>query len=258
MHDSSLYGHPFTRRMWMDLDHILLIYVGSAAEFPLVEDNHWLFYTDKLPSAPWDRFTSTFAWNRKIMLTPREDAAALARKIRGFHTTVEQQRSADEGAPRQISNDAFLAVGFMLVDYALLANAYLERRRPAPEECEAYYADQRGFYQAMGIDNLPATYADFQSVRARQLRESLRRNQYTDALFQAYRRDLGPFRYHLMRHFMAWFVPDPIRQTLGLPRHRAFGLLYRLYPRLRCRPLSRLLHLLLLPARVRKALALPD
>ena len=249
-----LYGHAFTRRMWTDLDHILLIYVGSAAEFPLVEENHWLFYTDKLPSAPWDRFTGTFLWNREIMFTPRDEAEALARKIRGFHTEVEHRRSADEGGPRRISNAAFLAVGYMLVEYALRANAYLEHREPTPEECEAYYADQRGFYRAMGITGLPQTYADFREDRVRQLNDHLHRNEHTDALFAAYRRDLGTIRYQLLRHFMAWFIPEALLPRLGLRRNRAFGLLYRLYPRLRCRLLSGLLHRLLLPARVREAI----
>jgi uncharacterized protein (DUF2236 family) len=250
-----VFGCEFTRSMWTDLDHILLIYVGSAAEFPLVAENHWLFYTDKLPSAPWDRFTSTFFWNRKIMLTSKREAPALAEKIRGFHDRVESQRSADEGGVQRISNQAFQAVGFMLIDYALAAQAYLNRRTVTESEKEAYYQDQRGFFEAMGIRELPATYAEYLPVREQQMREQLKRNAYTDPLFEAYRKDLGGFRYWIMCQFMACFVPEGLVKELGLKRSKLFGVAYRLFPWIRCRAVSKALHLMLLPGRVRKGLA---
>lgn len=252
------FGSGFTRAMWTSLDHILLIYVGSAAEFPLVEENHWLFYTNELPSAPWDRFVSTFAWNRKIMLASEEEAPALARKIRGFHDHVEERRSEDEGGRRRISNPAFKAVGAMLIEYALLAEEYLNRRTVSDAERERYYQDQRGFFEAMGIEDLEPTYAEFLESRILNMPRDLKRNEYTDPLFEAYRKDLGAFRYFLLRRFMAGFVPEHVRRECRLRRSRWFVPLYRLFPVIRCRPVSRLLHLALLPARVRKGLSLPD
>jgi hypothetical protein len=249
------FGSEFTRKMWSDMDHILLVYVGSAAEFALVEENHWLFYTNALPAAPWDRFVSTFAWNKRILLSSADDAPALARKIRGFHDPVEQKRSDEEGGPRRISNEAFKAVGAMLIEYALLAEAYLERRELSPDETETHYQDQRRFFSDMGIVELEPSYADFSVARTEKMPAQLRRNAHTDPLFSAYRRELGSLRYGLLLQFMAHFVPEHVVQELGLRRSALFTPFYRLYPRLRCPPLSALLHRLLLPARVRKGLA---
>jgi len=252
--NDEFFGCAFTRRMWKDLDHILLIYVGSAAEFALVEENHWLFFTNKLPSAPWDRFTSTFAWNRKLVLSPKEKVPELGKTIRGFHDHVEALRSETEGEPQRISNEAFQAVGSMLIEYALLANAYLEKREVTPEEKEAYYQDQKAFFEAMNVQDLAADYEGFQSQRERQIQEQLKRNPCTEPLFAAYRSDLGAFRYALLKQFMAWFVPETITSPLNLRRAFWFAPFYRLFPLIRCKPVSKLLHITLLPKRVRQGL----
>jgi len=241
--------------MWTSLDHILLVYVGSAAEFALVEENHWLFYTNALPSAPLERFVSTFAWNRKIILASREEAPDLARKIRGFHDQVERDRSTDEDTERRISQAAFKAVGTMLIEYALLAEEYLENRVVSDEEREAYYQDQKGFFEAMGIEGFEPTYAEFYEDRVLGMPARLKRNPHTDDLFRAYRKDLGALRYAVLLNFMAWFVPEHVRRELKLRKRGWFAPLYWLYPRLRCRLVTALTHWILLPRRVRKGLA---
>ncbi len=248
------FGCEFTRRMWKDLDHILLIYVGSATEFALVEENHWLFFTNKLPSAPWDRFTSTFAWNRRLVLSPKEKVAALGETIRGFHDHVEAQRIEQEGGIQKISNDAFQAVGFMLIEYALLANAYLERREPTAEEKDAYYQDQKAFFEAMGVEDLAEDYEGFVVQRRQQIEEQLKPNDCTGPLFDAYRKDLGAFRYTLLKQFMAWFVPESVIAPLEIRRSVWFAPFYHLFPVIRCGPVSGLLHRILLPKRVRNGL----
>lgn len=251
---NTQYGSEFTRKLWTDLDHILLVYVGSAAEFALVEENHWLFYTNKLPSAPLDRLMSTFVWNRKVMMTTSADAVTLARTIRGFHDQVEKERRREEGGHPKISNTAFREVGAMLIEYALLAEAYLEKRVVRPEEKEAYYLDQCGFFRNMGIKGWEESYQLFHENREKEMREQLRTNPHTGDLFKSYRRDLGAFRYWLLRHFMAWFVPEHVRQELKLEKSAWFGTLYRLYPRLHGHAGAKMVHRLLLPPRVLKGL----
>ncbi|WFB35654.1 oxygenase MpaB family protein [Kiritimatiellota bacterium B12222] len=248
------YGSPFTRKLWTDLDHILLVYVGSAAEFALVEENHWLFYTDKLPSAPLNRLISTFVWNRKVMMTTEADAVTLAKTIRSFHDQVESERAREEGGHPHISNQAFKAVGAMLIEYALLAEAYLEQRELGAEEKEAYYQDQRGFFEAMGISNMEASYEKFHLAREKEMPETLRVNPHTQDLFDSYKRDLGCFRTWLLRHFMAWFVPEYVRETLGLKKAAWFKILYRLYPRVHGGLGAKIVHRMLLPPRVLKGL----
>lgn len=253
---NQTYGSAFTRKLWTDLDHILLVYVGSAAEFALVADNHWLFYTNKLPSAPLDRLISTFVWNRKVMMTTTHDAETLARTIRGFHDQVESERAREEGGHPKISNDAFRAVGAMLIEYALRAEAYLENREVGPEEKEAYYFDQVGFFQGMGIDGWEESYQLFHENREQEMREQLRCNAHTEDLFSSYRNDLGALRYCLLKEFMAYFVPAHVREELRLKKSAWFAAFYWLYPKLHGTGCAKLIHRLLLPPRVLRGLAM--
>jgi hypothetical protein len=173
------FGGAVTRRIWTDVDNLLLVFVGSAAEFALVGENHWLFYTMALPSAPWDRFLSTLAYNRKIFLTPKDKVPALAQAIRGIHTRVEEKRSGDEGRATAISNGAFKAVGAMLIDYGIAGYAYLHRRPLSDAECEAHYQDERAFFALMGITDLEADYPTYRQNRETVLRDNLHVNAHT-------------------------------------------------------------------------------
>lgn len=251
---TETYGSAFTRKLWTDLDHILLVYVGSAAEFALVEENHWLFYTNKLPSAPLDRLISTFIWNRKVMMTTSRDAETLAKTIRGFHDHVEFERSREEGGSPRISNAAFRAVGAMLIEYALLAEAYLENREVGAVEKENYYFDQCGFFRGMGIEGWEESYQLFHENREVEMQTQLIVNAHTEDLFHSYRKDLGALRYALLKHFMAWFVPDHVRKELKLKRCAWFKPLYRLYPKLHGHLGAKIVHRLLLPPRILKGL----
>lgn len=252
---NETYGCEFTRKLWTDLDHILLVYVGAAAEFALVEENHWLFYTNKLPSAPLDRLISTFVWNRKVMMTTTRDAETLARTIRGFHDQVEKERAREEGGHPRISNAAFRAVGAMLIEYALLAEAYLENREVSAVEKENYYFDETGFFRGMGIEGWEESYQLFHENRQAEMRTQLRPNPHTGDLFDSYRRDLGSLRMRVLLAFMAYFVPAHVRTSLKLEKPLWFAPLYRLYPRLHGTRLAGIIHRLLLPARVRKGLS---
>lgn len=247
------FGSEFTRRLWTDVDHILLVYVGSAAEFALVEENHWLFYTGKLPAAPLNRLVSTFVWNRKVMEVAEEEAEALAKTIRGFHDLVEEEREGEEGGPRRISNRAFRAVGAMLIDYALLADEYLTGHPVAELDRESYYQDQRNFFEAMGITGWEESYADYAVAREKEVEHDLKRNDYTGELFLSYRRDLGWLRYRLLLLFMGHFLPEVIRKKLHLTRYRGFTPVFGLYPKMHGTVFARIVHVLLLPKRVRAA-----
>lgn len=251
---SAWFGSEVTRALWMDVDHILLVYVGSAAEFALVEENHWLFYTNKLPSAPLDRLVSTLMWNRKVMQVPEEEAFTLAKTIRGFHDLVEKERGHEEGGKPKISNQAFRAVGSMLIDYALLAEEYLNRKPLPDEDRERYYQDQRRFFEAMGINGWEATLEVYETARREEVDALLKPNAHTRDMFDAYRQDLGWCRYQLLICFMGHFLSDPIRKKLQLKRHAWFTPVYRLYPVLHGTVFARLVRWFLLPKRVRTAL----
>jgi uncharacterized protein (DUF2236 family) len=200
---------------------------------------------------------STFVWHRKLLEVPAADMPALAARIRGFHDPVEKQRSREEGRNFEISNSAFLSVGFMLIAYGLQSSAYLKRRPLTAEEAEEYYQDQRDVLKAMGIQEVPETFEAYRLQRQDMLTSTLQPNAYTEALFMAYRRSLGFWRYSLLVAFMAGFVPEPVRDALSLRRIRWLGWFITWYPRIRCRPLSRLLQWMLVPRRIRRQLMQP-
>ncbi len=55
------------RRIWGDLNLILLVFAGSAAEFALNRAVDWLFFTGKIPDDPIGRFFSTVAYAQQIV-----------------------------------------------------------------------------------------------------------------------------------------------------------------------------------------------
>ena len=110
---TQLFGSEITRAIWGNAENILLIYAGSAAEFALNPENHWLFYTGKLPADPLRRFERTLRYQRMLFFTPQEAVPAIARHIKDLHRDVEEKRSLEQGAIR-ISDLAYLQVFSML------------------------------------------------------------------------------------------------------------------------------------------------
>src|SRR5215475_9617661 len=139
---TRLFGSEITRTIWSDAENILLIYAGSAAEFALNPENHWLFYTGKLPSDPLRRFEGTLRYQRKLFFTPEEAIPALARHIKHVHSEVEKRRSQEQGDIK-ISDQAYLQVFSMLIEYGILGYEYLHCRKMTSQEREAYFHDIR-------------------------------------------------------------------------------------------------------------------
>jgi len=142
----------------------------------------------------------------------------------------------------------------MLIDYAIRAEEYLSGAPVSESDWEAYYQDQRRFFEAMGIIGWEEHLTEYRENREKELEETLQPNDHTDELFQAYRKDLGGFRYTLLLWFMGHFLPDPVRRKLGLTRHGWFTPVYRLYPVLHGTVFAKWIRMLLLPPRVRSAL----
>lgn len=235
----AYFGSPITRTIWGDLENIILIYAGSAADFALNPELDWLFFTHRLPDQPQARLLETFAYNQRLFFTPVAEVAALARGIRQIHTRVESARARAEGAP-PISNRAFLQVSDMLIDYGVRGYQYLHARCLTDAECEAYYADMRQIGEWMHIEDLPADYAEWQQARERSVREHLAVNAHTAALYSSYRRDFGRVRVWLARRLQAQFVHTVVAEKLTLPDNPLVRALYRLYPRLRSPHLAQL------------------
>lgn len=232
---------PTTRAIWSNIENILLIYVGSAADFALNSEVDWLFFTNQLPSDPQRRFVETFRYQQKLFFADSTTLPRLLNGIRRIHTHVEETRTRSENTPRQMSNRAFVEVHDMLIEYGIRGYEYIHHRPLLAVEREAYFQDMEWLIRGMGVELTDATYADFQQRRAQSIQHDLQPNAYTAKLYAAYRNDIGPWRYWILRQFQAYFVHPRVAKKLGLGRAPLFALPYRLYPYLRQRWILRLL-----------------
>jgi len=231
-----LFGSETTRAIWGDADNILLIYAGSAAEFALNPENHWLFYTGKLPSDPLRRFEETLRYQRKLFFTPPEAIPALARHIRRMHVEVEKRRSEEQGEIK-ISDIAYLQVFSMLIEYGILGFEYLHCRKLARQERETYFNDMRSVALMMEIRDFPEDYNTYLDRRTRMVVSDLQCNRWTWELMKAYRNNLAFVSYWGLLQFQARFIHPTLAARLELRTNRIFGWVYWLYPRLRVQPL---------------------
>lgn len=222
--------HDISRRIWTSTENIVLIYVGSAAEFALNPEVDWLFYTMRLPNDPQKRFVETFKFNQKLILATPEELPKLAQIIRHIHEKLSEKRSADEHRHVEISNSGFKQVGNMLIEYGIRGFEYLQRRKMTDQELEDYYQDMRMMMQMMGIHELPEVYAKWREEHERSVKEELAINKYTKQLYDAYRRDVGPWRYWLLRRFQAAFINPAVTAKLDLPNNWLVSFLYKIYP----------------------------
>ena len=233
---TRLFGSEITRTIWGEAENILLIYAGAAAEFALNPENHWLFYTGKLPSDPLRRFENTLRYQRKLFFMPQERVRALARHIKDIHSDVEEKRAQEQGEIK-ISDQAYVQVFSMLIEYGILGYEYLHRRKMTQEEKEAYFNDTRSIALMMEIRDFPEDYRNYLTRRTRMVTSELQCNIFTRELMDAYRKNLTPFCYWGLLQFQARFIHPTLACRLNLKTNRFFGWAYWLYPRVRFQPL---------------------
>ncbi len=249
---TRLFGSEITRTIWSDAENILLIYAGAAAEFALNPENHWLFYTGKLPSDPLRRFEKTLQYQRRLFFTPQEAVPALAKHLKDIHNGVEERRSQEQGEIK-ISDQAYVQVFSMLIEYGILGYEYLHRRTLTQEEREIYFNDIRSIALMMEIRHFPEDYRHYLTRRIRMVVTELQCNAFTRELMDAYRKNLAPFSYWGLLQFQARFIHPILAARLNLKTNRFFECMYWLYPRVRFQPLFNRLfaHMLNLPNALR-------
>jgi uncharacterized protein (DUF2236 family) len=202
--------HAITREIWGQPATLLLIFGGAAAEFALNRAVDWLFFTGGLPRDPVGRLFRTVHYAQIIAFAEPSAAHRTLEQIRRIHTTVEHAR----GYP--IPAWAHRAVLYMLIDYSERAASLLGSPLTAAAQ-EGLYADFRRIGEGLGITELPPDYTEWRRDRAYRLTEDLAWAPATAALYQAYRRHLGPWRYELLRRLQAALVPAIVRHLLHLP-----------------------------------------
>ncbi|HEV2146165.1 MAG TPA: oxygenase MpaB family protein [Longimicrobiaceae bacterium] len=211
------------RRVWGDADLVLLVFAGAAAEFALNRAVDWLFFTGELPRDPLGRLFSTAAYAQEIALADRATAERAMQRIRSAHAAVEQARGG------RIPDWAHRDVLYLLVDYSERAFEALHRPLDEAERRELWEVFRR-VGEGLHVPDLPPDYAAWRADRELHLERDLAFGPYTSALYEAYRRHLGPWRFHLLRQVQAALVPERVRRLLGLARRPWLRRLLPLYP----------------------------
>jgi len=238
--DAFVPSGSIVRRIWNDADLVLLVFAGAAAEFALNREADWLFVTGALPADPLGRLFSTAAVAQAIVSGTRDRAERALARIRTAHAAVERRRGA------RIPDWAHRDVLYLLVDYSERAFAALHRPLTLAERAELWALFRR-VGAGLAIPELPADYPSWRVDRERHLMRDLAVSAHTGALYAAYRRALGPWRYVLLRQVQGALAPERVRALLGLPRRPWAASLLPLYPALARRGLGPLVRRLLVP-----------
>lgn len=229
------------RRIWSDADLVLLVFAGAAAEFALNRAVDWLFVNGALPRDPLGRLFSTAAYAQRITLGSSDEARHTLARIRAAHGGVERQRGA------RIPDWAHRDVLYMLIDYSERAFAGLHRELQHGEQEELYSVFRR-IGVGLGIGELPDGYAAWTLDRERHLQRDLVHSRHTAVLYGAYRRQLGLWRYALLRDLQAALVPAHVRTLLGLARYPWTSRLLPVYATLTQLRLRALVHRVFIPS----------
>lgn len=202
----------------------MLIFAASSAEFAVNPINEWLFYTGKLPSDPIGRFLGTIGYMRQLMLAPSQERyEAACGQIRGVHTEVEARRG------RKIPDDAYRDVLLMGMQHSVRALEVSRGRRVSAVEAAEFVASYRSMAHHMGVPGFPEDYESFTRLRLRRL-AGYRATEYTQKLYAAYRRALGPLAYWMLRVLSPAVVEPGIVRLAGLRRGPVSRLFEAVFP----------------------------
>ncbi|GAB3906814.1 oxygenase MpaB family protein [Mucilaginibacter boryungensis] len=197
------------RSIWGKADTVLFIFAGSAAEFAVNKAVDWLYFTGKLPADPLGRLFSTVAYARQIIFSDYEDAIRAIDKITAIHQGVEQARGA------QIPDWAYRDVLFMLIDYSIRSFELLERQLTIQEKAEVFDVFYRVGAQ-MNLTGLPASYLQWELMRAEHLHHDLVSSEFTIDLYRQYKKHLGSLRYFLLKQVQILVCPPLVKKLLKL------------------------------------------
>lgn len=212
MNEPFVRSDSIVRRIWGDVDVIMLIFAGSAAEFGLNRAVDWLFVTRDLPNDPIGRFFSTAAYARRIAFGTTQDAERAFAAIRDAHAGVEKKRGG------RIPDWAHRDVLYMLIDHSERAYQALYRSLTAAEREDLYDVFRR-IGIGLGIPDLPATYAEWVSDRERHLENDLAVSDHSRELNRSYHRAVGWWRMLIVRQLQAVLSPRRVVELANLPRH---------------------------------------
>ncbi len=229
------------RQIWGKSDTVLFIFAGASAEFALNKAVDWLYFTGKLPSDPLGRLFSTVDYARRIVFTSTEDANKAIDTMRHIHAAVENKRGYN------IPDWAYRDVLFMLIYYSIASYELLERNLSDEEKEEVYNV----FYRVgmrMGLRELPSTYNEWLPDRETHLHNDLQTSNYTQDLFQQYKKHLGSMRFKVLIEGQKLVVPERVKQLLHFSDFSLLTPVVPLYKISRLMKMDWLLKSILLPS----------
>lgn len=233
------------RTIWGKADTVLVIFTGAAAEFALNKAVDWLYFTGKLPADPLGRLFSTVRYARWIVFAPKDQAHHAIDQLRQIHQKVEQNRGAS------IPDWAYRDVLFMLIYYSIAAHELLEKKLGQRQKEEVYDVFLR-VGQRMGLQSLPATYAQWLPIRESHLFQDLQPGKYTFDLFRQYKKHLGPLRYKVLTETQKLIVPERVRNLLKMYRFSLLAPVIPFYKMTRLIKADRIVKALLLPPKYKQ------
>lgn len=200
--------HSIVRQIWGKSDTILFIFAGASAEFALNKAVDWLYFTGRLPADPIGRLFSTVSYAQAIVFSEKQSALRAIDAIVTIHANVEAKRGA------KIPDWAYRDVLFMLVDYSIRSFEVLERKLAEKEKKEVFDVFNRVGIR-MGLEGLPHTFEEWETMRLDHIKRDLEHSKYTDDLFQQYRKHLGDVRYRILLEVQTLVAPQKVRELLG-------------------------------------------
>lgn len=228
------------RQIWGKGDTILFIFAGAAAEFALNKAVDWLYFTGRLPADPLGRLFSTVSYAREIVFAKKSSALKAIDTINTIHANVEAGRG------QNIPDWAYRDVLFMLIDYSIRAYEILERKLSTSEKEEVFNVFNR-VGSRMGIEGLPANFAEWERMRSQHLQNDLMYSKYTKDLYLQYRKHLGPVRYTLLLETQNLIVPKQLHALLNFKRSSLLQALIPIYKMSRVVNLDKAIKAFILP-----------
>ena len=243
--------HSVVRQIWGKSDTVLFIFAGASAEFALNKAVDWLYFTGRLPADPLGRLFSTVSYARAIIFSEKQSALRAIDAMATIHANLESKRG------EKIPDWAYRDVLFMLIDYSIRSFEVLERELSKAEKNEVFQV----FYRVgsrMGLIGLPESFEQWERMRQGHLEENLQHSEYTDDLFNQYRKHLGAVRYGILVETQTLVAPRKVRELLGFRKISLLHPLLVLYKVSRSIKLDSLLKALVLPSKYKKEIKTLD
>lgn len=247
MSSGPVYQYPpfeVSRRVWSDPTCMLLVFIGSSAEFPLNPSVEWLFYTGRLPSDPLARFLETVAWLRRLIVADEQTRNRDAKKLKQMHEVLEQKRG--DTIPRSSYRDVLC----MNMVYSIRGAALVTGKELEIAEKDAMVRDLSSTGLQMGIEDLPWTWQQLCDQRAERMKLWIP-NHYTQKLLDSYRRALGPLNYKILVSGFPLLIEEELLERLGTGK-QILSMPMRWSMPLLCRTgLSQWVYRILLPKKIK-------